>query len=88
MKFPRAFLANMGGKTISDTITGTSRWSIYHTRIFEHDGRFYQTLYSVGATEMQDEGPYEWTDSEIECIEVFPHLVEVTQYIPKECEQE
>lgn len=30
------------------------RWSVDH-RIFEHDGRFYQRFYSVGATEEQDE---------------------------------
>jgi hypothetical protein len=30
------------------------RWSVDHL-IFEHDGRFYQRFYSVGATEGQDE---------------------------------
>ena len=71
MKFTKEFLRDIYGKAvIEDSITGTSRWSIHHYRIFEHEGKFYETRYSTGATEMQDESPYENEPDEIECAEV------------------
>lgn len=60
---------------IRDTISDTSRWSIHHDIIFAYNGKFYETYYSVGATECQDESPWEH-DEEVECFEV--KLVEKT----------
>lgn len=80
MKFSREFLQEMKGKTISDRITGHRRWSIDHERIFENDGKFYKTNYSVGATESQDESPYENSPDEIECSEVRSVEKTVTVY--------
>jgi hypothetical protein len=54
---------------LEDNIVDTSRWSIYHKIIFEHEDKYYQTYYSEGATECQDESPWEY-DDEIECTEV------------------
>jgi hypothetical protein len=50
---------------VSDEITGTGRWSVYHTAVFrdETDGTYWMTDYSVGATEYQDQDPYEYDDS-------------------------
>lgn len=75
-KFDKEFLINeldLPFKAIEDEVIDTSRWSIHHKIIFEHDGKFWQTWYSVGATEMQDEAPWEY-EKEIECTEV--HQVE------------
>ncbi|PAD70599.1 hypothetical protein CHH83_02010 [Bacillus sp. 7586-K] len=58
-----------------DEITDTSRWSIHHRIIFPYQGKFYEAHYSEGATEMQDESPWEY-DDEVECDEV--QLKEVT----------
>lgn len=44
--------------TIVDKIIDTTRWSIVHEIVFEDNGKFYQTTYSEGATEMQDERPW------------------------------
>lgn len=82
MKFERSFLQDMGGETISDDITGHSRWSVHHRRVFKHDDKFYETHYSVGATESQDECPYEYDADEIECVEVVPVERTVTMYEP------
>lgn len=60
---------------IKNNIIGTSRWSIIHEIIFAHDGKFYKTTYRVGATEMQEESPWEY-EEEVNCIEV--QLVEKT----------
>ncbi|MDN9010043.1 hypothetical protein [Brevibacillus laterosporus] len=63
-----------GVEVISDRIVDQSRWSVYHDIIFKWiDGKYYSTGYSVGATECQDERPWEYED-EVECIEV--HQVE------------
>ena len=64
----------------SDEIDDTSRWSVFHTLVFEHEGKFYQTHYSVGATEMQDESPWEFED-EVECHEVEEKEVVVKQWV-------
>ncbi|MDD4779099.1 MAG: hypothetical protein PHT02_00650 [Tissierellia bacterium] len=76
IKFSKEFLRNeldLPYGAIEDNITDTSRWSIHHTIIFEHEGKYYRTHYSEGATEMQDERPWEY-DNEVECTEV--HQVE------------
>lgn len=68
------------GPTVLSEIVGTSRWSIIRRRVFEFEGKFYATRYRHGATEVQDESPYENDADEIECAEVFP--VQKTDYQP------
>lgn len=69
---------------ISDEITDTGRWSTYHECVFKLGGKFYRTQYSEGATEMQDESPYEYEGDWIEVDEVVPKEVTVIKYVPKE----
>lgn len=47
-----------------------------HEIVFEDNGKFYQTTYSEGATEMQYESPWEY-DDEVECTEVELREVKV-----------
>lgn len=78
MKFPKETLRELlwdkvdGFEVVEDKITDTSRWSIHYRLVFKHDGKFYATSYSVGATESQDESPFEYEPDEVECKEVFP----------------
>lgn len=66
---------------IEDVIENTSRWSENHRIVVKRvsDGKFFEDFYSCGATEIQDESPYEY--SEPNFTEVFPTIVEVTQYL-------
>lgn len=80
MRFSKSFLQDEGGRTIEDKLVGHSRWSLIYERIFEWEGRFYKTQYRTGATESQDESPYEYDPDEIECPEVFPVEKVVTVY--------
>lgn len=76
IKIPKEILLDMEilwGNSIEDTIIDNSRWSIHHKVIFEYEGKTYQAFYSVGATESQDESPWEYV-KEVECTEV--HQVE------------
>lgn len=74
-KFPKQYLRDIlwddtPGK-VEDKITGTGRWSVYHSMVFKaEDGLHYETEYSEGATEQQDETPFEYDDDEIECVQV------------------
>ena len=68
-----------GLSLISDQITDTSRWSIHHDVIFEFNGKFYFTFYSEGATEYQDESPWEYGDPEL--TEVVPEERTITVYV-------
>jgi hypothetical protein len=54
---------------VEDIITHSSRWHEHHKIVFEYEGKFYRTTYRVGATEMQEEYPWDDKD-EIECTEV------------------
>jgi len=65
---------------VSDIIDDHRRWSVGHTIIFMFDGKFYKTSYSVGATEYQDEQPFEYCDDEIDCVEVEPVKVTAIEY--------
>lgn len=51
---------NANAEIIANKIVNHSRWYIIYELIFKKDGKFYQTVYSIGATEQQDEGPFEY----------------------------
>lgn len=68
---------------IFDRIIDTTRWSIVHEIVFEDKGKFYMTTYSEGATEYQDERPWEYED-EVKCTEVELKEVKVKKWIPVE----
>ena len=70
-----------GTKIIEDKIVDTSRWSIIHELIFSFEGKYYKTDYSEGATEQQDERPWEY-DTDVDCVEVKPVEKLVTVYEP------
>ena len=72
-------------RLIEDDIIDTTRGSIVHEIVFENNGKFYMTTYSEGATECQDERPWEY-DDEIECTEVELKEVKVKKWIPVEDE--
>lgn len=57
---------------ISDEIYDKRRWSITYQLIFKFKDKFYKTYYSVGATEQQDEGPWQYEGDQIDCWEVKP----------------
>lgn len=71
---------------IEDEIIEVTRWSIIHKIIFEYEKKFYQSVYSKGATEMQDESPYEYDGDMINCIEVEQKEVMVKQWVEVENE--
>lgn len=71
---------------MEDTIVENTRWSILHSMVFRFKGKFYRSSYRVGATEYQDERPYEDDgDSEgmVECIEVIQVEQKVMVWVAK-----
>lgn len=75
-----------GYTVIESNITDNSRWSIHHECVFmrSSDGVFFRTQYSIGATEYQDERPYECDGDTIAVEVVVPMKVVVTKYVPVE----
>ena len=67
---------------LENEIQDSSRWSIHYNLIFKvlETGKIYETGYSVGATESQDESPFEYEGDEIEVTEVEPYEVTVIKY--------
>ncbi len=86
MKFKKEFMQEVayneaeGVKIIENNIVDNSRWSVIHKIVFSFNGKFYESSYSVGATEQQDESPYEYDNDEIECSEVKPVNKTITVY--------
>ena len=89
MKFKKEDLYNL--VTDDDDVEGmalvgeseiydTSRWSIIYRAIFSYDGKFYETIYSQGATEHQEESPYEYEPDMIDCDEVVPVTKTIVAY--------
>jgi hypothetical protein len=58
--------------TIEDKIVGTGRWSIEYEIVVQRksDGKYFKDGYRRGATESQDESPYEYLEPNFK--EVFP----------------
>lgn len=54
---------------VEHKLVDNSRWSLHYEIVFEHEGKFYRATYSVGATECQDEAPWEYEDKVL-CEEV------------------
>lgn len=68
-------------EVIENKVEDTSRWSIQYSVVVKRlsDGKFFASGYSVGATEQQDEQPYEY-DKFAEFHEVFPTTKTITVY--------
>jgi len=66
-------------KSILEEFIGNGRWSLHYRLVFEKDGMFYETSYSRGATESQDEQPFEYQD-EVKCKRVYPYQKTTTDY--------
>ena len=58
-------------KLIQEEIDGTSRWTVDYSVIVQRisDGKYFSSCYSCGATEMQEQLPYD--NDEPEFTEVF-----------------
>ena len=69
-----------GVAIMEDIIVEHRRWSVVHRIIFSYQEKLYESNYCVGATESQDERPYEWEDDEIKCSEVKPVSKTITVY--------
>ncbi len=89
MKFPKEQLLDIlyGHDLVDDKIVDVTRWSIVHEVVFRVRSsgpiatKFYRVRYSRGATEMQDERPWEGMN-DVECEEVTQIPVTVLQWVP------
>lgn len=83
--FPKEFMVealygdNPDTVTMINDIEWQDRWSTYYTFVFQYEGKYYQTSYGKGSTEIQDERPWEYED-EVECVEVKPVPKTITVY--------
>jgi hypothetical protein len=72
-----------GFTVLVNQLTGSSRWSKHYDLVFRApDGKCYRTPFSVGATEYQDEGPFEHDGDTINVAEVEPYQATYTAYRP------
>lgn len=75
-------------EVVRTRITDQSRWSIFYEMII-HDvtaDRYYSTEYSTGATEAQDESPYEDEPEVVYVVEVFEVKQIVSSFVSEKNE--
>ena len=65
---------------IENELDDHGRWSLHYRLVFKYEGKFYRVYYSRGATENQDEEPFEYEPVELDCEEVFPQARTITVY--------
>ena len=65
---------------ILNNIEDTSRWTEHHRIVVQRvsDNKYFESYYSQGLTEAQDQKAYEYDDPVF--YEVFKTIVKVTQY--------
>lgn len=73
MKFTKEFLKEEARdmEVLTELIDDSRRWVNTYRMVFEHGGKFYETIYERGKTENQWVELYENDPDEIECPEVF-----------------
>ena len=71
---------------VEDDIIDTGRWTVQHMMVFKEmaTGKHYSSYFNRGATEYQDESPYEYDSKIIKCHEVIQKEVTVKQWVRKE----
>lgn len=69
---------------LENILEDTSRWSIQYGLVFKElsSGKIYSVGYQVGATESQDESPWEHDGPLIDCYEVEPVEVKTIHFKP------
>lgn len=69
-------------ESLCNELIDSSRWSLCYRLVFKEleTGDLYLTNYDVGATEMQDESPFEYEGDEIECHRVEAYEKTVIDY--------
>lgn len=60
-----------GTDVVQDLLIKHERWSVLHSLVFKHEGKFYRTTYRAPATEGQDCDTWDY-QKEVECAEVVP----------------
>lgn len=64
-----------------EQIIGHGRWNLDYEIVFQDkDGKYYQTTYRIGSTELQDEEPWEY-EKEVTCYEVEKKPVTVMKWV-------
>ena len=65
---------------VYNEIIDHTRWSVIHQIVFKYKDKYWRTNYSVGATESQDEMPWEFDDY-VTCTEVERREVTKTEWV-------
>lgn len=80
-KFLREEVLNTTEYEVENTLIDHNRWSLIFQLVFKFENKFYSTVYTRGATEYQDERPFD-SEKEVLCVEVQPIQKITTVYEP------
>lgn len=73
---------SIGWEIVEDRIVDHKRWSVCHRAVCcnKKTGKYYRFDYSVGATENQEQLPYEWDEEPVVVPEVLPVTKKIVCY--------
>jgi hypothetical protein len=63
------------GEIVLNHQIDTSRWSIIYRLVIKVNGKLYAGTYRRGATEMQEERPWEYTEPNFQEVEAYEKTV-------------
>jgi hypothetical protein len=67
-------------EVMQNELLHNSRWAQHFVCVFKYQEKYYEIEYSRGISEHQDERPFEYDASYIECDEVQPVIVPTIEY--------
>lgn len=70
-----------GCRVVRNELIDHTRWCLVYELVFVINDKAYLSTYRVGATESQDESPYEYEDDLIECQEVVAKEVKAIRWV-------
>ena len=76
-----------GYTVVENELCGNSRWAIDYSLVFKDPaGTLWGTSYARGATECQEEYPFEYEKNPVECFQMRAELVSKRVYVEVECD--
>jgi len=69
-----------GFKVVLNKLVDITRWATEHELVVESSGKYYRAFYRNGATEAQDESPFEYNEGTVGFKEVHPEEKSITIY--------
>lgn len=74
-------LYGSAAEILVNKVAEVTRWSIRYDLVFKYKGKYYSSYYAEGATEQQDEQPWEYDEPSVVEVKPVEETVTITKYV-------